>query len=154
MGLYVGHGRGEGARVEGRGKTKTSVEYNNGFRAQLWVHPPERFGTALQYATGSKDHNVKIRELALDQGYSLSEHALTKEDGTEVLCDREEKVYQTLGLPFIPPELREDRGEVQAAGRQPVGNWRQPASGRQPRGGRAAGVRQPRGRATRGQRCC
>ncbi len=103
------------ARVEGRGPTKTSVEFSNGFRAQLWVHPKEKFGTALQYATGSKDHNVKIRAIALDQGYSLSEHALTKEDGTEILCDTEEKVYQTIGLPFIPPELREDRGEVQAA---------------------------------------
>jgi DNA polymerase (family 10) len=103
------------ARVEGRGSTKTSVEFTNGFRAQLWVHPPERFGTALQYATGSKDHNVKIREIALDQGYSLSEHALTREDGSELLCDTEKKVYQALGLPYIPPELREDRGEVQAA---------------------------------------
>jgi DNA polymerase (family 10) len=103
------------ARVEGRGSTKTSVEFTNGFRGQLWVHPPERFGTALQYATGSKDHNVKIREIALDQGYSLSEHALTREDGSELLCDTEKKVYQALGLPYIPPELREDRGEVQAA---------------------------------------
>ncbi|MEJ2511614.1 MAG: DNA polymerase/3'-5' exonuclease PolX [Anaerolineales bacterium] len=103
------------ARVEGRGSTKTSVEFTNGFRGQLWVHPPERFGTALQYATGSKDHNVKIREIALDQGYSLSEHALTREDGSEILCDTEIKVYQALGLPYIPPELREDRGEVQAA---------------------------------------
>ncbi len=101
--------------VEGRGKTKTSVEFSNNLRAQLWIHPPARFGTALQYATGSKDHNVKIRELALDQGYSLSEHALTKEDGEEVLCATEEEVYGTLGLPYIPPELREDRGEVQAA---------------------------------------
>ncbi|MEJ2756871.1 MAG: DNA polymerase/3'-5' exonuclease PolX [Anaerolineales bacterium] len=107
--------QGNIARVEGRGPTKTSVEFGNGFRAQLWVHPKEKFGTALQYATGSKDHNVKIRAIALDQGYSLSEHALTKEDGTEVLCDTEEKVYQTIGLPYIPPELREDRGEVQAA---------------------------------------
>lgn len=101
--------------IAGRGKTKTSVEFNSGFRTQLWIHPPERFGTALQYATGSKDHNVKLREYALDQGYSLSEHALTKEDGSEVLCATEPEVYQTLGLPYIPPELREDRGEVQAA---------------------------------------
>ncbi len=103
------------AHVEGFGSTKTSVEYTNGLRAQLWVHPPERFGTALQYATGSKDHNVRLRELALDAGFSLSEHALTKQDGTEFLCAREEQVYELLGLPFIPPELREDRGEVQAA---------------------------------------
>jgi DNA polymerase (family 10) len=102
-------------RIEGRGSTKTSVEYTNGLRAQLWVHPPEKFGTALQYATGSKEHNVHLREAALSQSYSLSEHALTKEDGEEILCATEEQVYQTLGLPFVPPELREDRGEIQAA---------------------------------------
>ena len=103
------------AHIEGRGDTKTSVEFSNGFRAQVWVHPPERFGTALQYATGSKDHNVKLREIALDQGFSLSEHALTDEDGSEVLCATEKEVYTTLGLPLVPPELREDRGEIQAA---------------------------------------
>ncbi|TAK11850.1 MAG: DNA polymerase/3'-5' exonuclease PolX [Anaerolineae bacterium] len=103
------------ARVLGKGKTKSSVEFNNGMRAQVWVHPPARFGTAIQYATGSKDHNVRLREIALDQGYSLSEHALTKEDGSEILCAKEEEVYKTLGLPWIPPELREDRGEVKAA---------------------------------------
>jgi len=103
------------ARVLGHGATKSSVEYHNGMRAQLWVHPPERFGTALQYATGSKDHNVRLRELALSKGLSLSEHALTKENGDETTCAEEEEVYQALGLPWIPPELREDRGEVQAA---------------------------------------
>jgi DNA polymerase (family 10) len=102
-------------RVIGSGETKSSVEFNNGLRAQLWVHPLERYGTALQYATGSKDHNVRLRELALKQGLSLSEHAFTKKDGTEILCSQEEEVYSTLGLPWIPPELREDRGEVQAA---------------------------------------
>ncbi|MGB9674128.1 MAG: DNA polymerase/3'-5' exonuclease PolX [Anaerolineales bacterium] len=102
-------------RVAGRGDTKSSVEYSHGLRAQLWVHPPERFGTAWQYATGSKDHNVRLRELALKQNLSLSEHALTRPDGTEILCASEEEVYSTLGLPFIPPELREDRGEIQAA---------------------------------------
>jgi DNA polymerase (family 10) len=102
--------------VISHGPTKSSVEFANGLRAQLWVHPPERYGTALQYATGSKDHNVRLRELALDKGYSLSEHALTRvEDGSELLCPWEEDVYQTLGLPWIPPELREDRGEVRAA---------------------------------------
>ncbi len=103
------------ARVLGHGETKSSVEFITGMRAQLWVHPPEKFGTALQYATGSKDHNVRLRELALDQGLSLSEHALTREDGTQILCATEEEVYERLGLPWIPPELREDRGEVKAA---------------------------------------
>jgi len=103
------------ARVLGKGETKSSIEFTDGMRAQLWVHPPERFGTALQYATGSKDHNVRLRERALDRGLSLSEHALTKKNGKEILCATEEEVYAALGLPYIPPELREDRGEVQAA---------------------------------------
>jgi DNA polymerase (family 10) len=102
-------------RILGSGDTKSSVEFGHGLRAQLWVLPPERFGTALQYATGSKDHNVRIREIALKKKLSLSEHAITRQDGTEILCATEEEVYQTLGLPWIPPELREDRGEVQAA---------------------------------------
>jgi DNA polymerase (family 10) len=111
------------ARVLGRGATKSSVEFGDGVRAQVWVHPPERFGTALQYATGSKDHNVALRELALKKGFSLSEHALKRTgDGREILCATEAEVYRALGLPWIPPELREDRGEVQAAlaGRLPA----------------------------------
>ncbi len=103
-------------RVLGRGETKSSIEFADGVRAQVWVHPPEKFGTALQYATGSKDHNVQIRQLALEKGLSLSEHALARTDGSgEILCATEREVYAALGLPWIPPELREDRGEVQAA---------------------------------------
>ncbi|GAB4444406.1 MAG: DNA polymerase/3'-5' exonuclease PolX [Anaerolineales bacterium] len=104
------------SRVLGKGETKASIEFTDGVRAQVWVHPPERFGTALQYATGSKDHNVQLRQLALEKGLSLSEHSFTKvKGGKEILCATEEEVYETLGLPWIPPELREDRGEVQAA---------------------------------------
>jgi DNA polymerase (family 10) len=103
------------ARVLGKGETKSSVEYANGLRAQLWVHPPERFGTALQYATGSKDHNVRLREMALKKGLSLSDQSFLREDGSEILCATEEEVYELLGLPWIPPELREDKGEIQAA---------------------------------------
>ena len=113
MKAFVGHPDVE--RVAGQGEMKASVEFSNHIRAQLWVHPPERFGTALQYATGSKDHNVRLRELALKRGLSLSEHALQRADGSEILCASEEEVYAALGLPWIPPELREDRGEVQAA---------------------------------------
>jgi DNA polymerase (family 10) len=103
-------------RVLGSGETKSSIEFGDGVRAQVWVHPPEKFGTALQYATGSKDHNVQLRQLALDKGLSLSEHSFERTNGKgEILCATEEEVYQTLGLPWIPPELREDRGEVQAA---------------------------------------
>jgi DNA polymerase (family 10) len=103
------------ARVLGKGETKASVEFTYGLQAQLWVHPPEHWGTALVYATGSKDHNVRLREYALKKGYSLSEHSLQRKDGSEVYCETEEGVYHTLGLPWIPPEMREDRGEIQAA---------------------------------------
>ncbi len=110
------------SRVLGQGETKSSIEFSDGVRAQVWVHPPEKFGTALQYATGSKDHNVQLRQIALAQGLSLSEHALTRTDGSgEILCATEAEVYERLGLPWIPPELREDRGEVAAtkAGKLP-----------------------------------
>jgi DNA polymerase (family 10) len=104
------------SRVLGQGETKSSIEFSDGVRAQVWVHPPEKFGTALQYATGSKDHNVQLRQIALAQGLSLSEHSLTKTDGSgEILCAAEAEVYERLGLPWISPELREDRGEVAAA---------------------------------------
>jgi len=102
------------SRVLGKGETKSSIEFADGVRAQVWVHPPEKFGTALQYATGSKDHNVQLRQIALAQGLSLSEHSFTKAK-KEIFCAAEEQVYETLGLPWIPPELREDRGEVAAA---------------------------------------
>jgi DNA polymerase (family 10) len=103
-------------RILGQGETKASVELANGLRAQLWIHPPERFGTALQYATGSQSHNVRLRELAQTQGLSLSEHGFKLPgEHPDFLCAEEEQVYQALGLDWIPPELREDRGEISAA---------------------------------------
>jgi DNA polymerase (family X) len=101
--------------VTSHGEVKSSVEFNNRLRAQLWVQPPERFGSALVYATGSKDHNVRLREIALSRKLSLSDKGFLKQDGSEILCASEEEVYQVLELPWIPPELREDRGEVEAA---------------------------------------
>jgi DNA polymerase (family 10) len=101
--------------VLGQGEVKASVEFQNNLRSQLWVYPPERFGTGWTYATGSKDHNIRLRELALKQKLSLSDGAFQKEDGGEILCATEEEVYAILGLPWIPPELREDHGEIQAA---------------------------------------
>lgn len=103
------------ARVLGHGPTKSSVEFANGLQADLRILPAARFGTLLQYFTGSKDHNVKLRELALKQGLSLSEHAFTRESGEEILCATEAAVYAQLGLDYIPPELREERGEIEAA---------------------------------------
>lgn len=102
-------------QIRGQGDVKSSVEFSNNLRAQLWVHPPERFGTALCYGTGSKDHNVRLRELALKKGLSLSDQSFLKPDGSEILCATEEEVYATLGLRWVPPELREDRGEIQAS---------------------------------------
>ncbi|HMK07884.1 MAG TPA: PHP domain-containing protein, partial [Anaerolineales bacterium] len=102
-------------RVLGQGETKASVEVVGGLRVQLWVHPPERFGSALQYATGSQAHNVQLRELALGQGLSLSEHGLKNAAGKEILCAHEDQVYRALGLPWIAPELREGLGELEAA---------------------------------------
>lgn len=103
-------------RINGRGPTKSSVILHSGLQVDLRVLPPERWGTLLSYFTGSKNHNVRLRELALKQGLSLNEHAFTPTTGgDEILCASEEAVYATLGLPFIPPTLREDRGEIEAA---------------------------------------
>ncbi len=102
-------------RVRSKGEVKTSVELIDGVRVQVWTHPSERFGTALQYATGSKDHNVRLRELALSMGLSLSDQAFKLEDGGEITVAAEDDVYKKLGLPWIAPEMREDRGEIQAA---------------------------------------
>lgn len=104
------------SRVLGQGPVKASVELVSGLRAQLWVHPPEHFGSALLYATGSKEHNVALREFALAGGHSLSEHGLKRlADGAELRFATETELYSALGLPFIPPELRENRGEIAAA---------------------------------------
>jgi DNA polymerase (family X) len=98
------------------GPSKTTVTLHNGLQVDLRVLPPERWGTLLLYFTGSKDHNVRLRERALKQGLTLNEHAFTPlEGGDEIVCATEEDVYHVLGLPYIPPALREDRGEIEAA---------------------------------------
>jgi len=100
------------AEVIARGPTKASVRLSNGAQADLRVLEPARWGTALQYFTGSQAHNVRLREIAQKQGLSLNEYAITREKGgKEILCTEEAQVYQRLGVPFIPPELREDHGE-------------------------------------------
>lgn len=102
------------SQVSLRGPTKTTVILDNGLQVDLRVLPPERYGSLLQYFTGSKEHNIHLRGLAQDSGLSLSEYGF-KRDGEDILCPEEEDVYRTLGLPWIPPELREDRGEIEAA---------------------------------------
>lgn len=109
--------------ISGQGPTKSHVTLLSGVGVDLRVLPTERWGTLLSYFTGSKDHNVRLREMALKQGLSLNEYAFTLLDGgAEILCADEAEVYARLGLPFIPPTLREDRGEIEAAlaGRLPV----------------------------------
>ena len=100
--------------VDLRGPTKCSVHLHNGLQVDLRVLPPERYGSLLQYFTGSKQHNVDLREFALRQGLSLSEYGFNR-GSDEILCAEEEDVYRTLGLPWMPPEIREARGEIKAA---------------------------------------
>ncbi len=97
------------------GPTKTSIRTVDGLQVDLRVLPPARWGAALQYFTGSQGHNIRLRELAQQQGLSLSEYGFQRADGSELLCANESEVYATLALPWIPPELREDRGEFAAA---------------------------------------
>lgn len=106
------------------GDTKTSIRFTNGLQADLRCVAPERWGTALQYFTGSQNHNVRLRELAQKKGFSLNEYALTRQDdGQELLFAEETELYDFLGLAYIPPYLREDWGELEAArnGDLPVG---------------------------------
>jgi DNA polymerase (family 10) len=102
-------------RILGQGDNKASVELKNGVRIQLWASVPERFGSLLAYATGSKAHNVRMRELALKKKLSLSDRGMLTQDDQLITYAEEADVYRALGLPWIPPELREDRGEIEAA---------------------------------------
>jgi DNA polymerase (family 10) len=100
--------------VLGRGETKSSVRLSLGLEADLRVVPPESFGAALQYFTGDKNHNVKIRELAIAQGLKLNEYGLYK--GKKLLASKtEEEIYRVLGMDCPPPEIRTDTGEIEAA---------------------------------------
>ena len=101
--------------VLGHGDNKSSVELKDGMNLQLWIQPPQKFGTLLQFVTGSKDHSIHLREMAQKKGLSLSEQAITDAKGNPRVFATEEEVYQALGLPWMAPELREDRGEIEAA---------------------------------------
>jgi DNA polymerase (family 10) len=108
----------EAAEVIAHGPTKTSIRTTAGVQVDLRVVPPEAWGAALVYFTGSKPHNIRIREIAQRAGLKLSEYGLFEvETGDLLVSETEEDVYQRLGLPWIPPTLREDRGEVEAARR-------------------------------------
>ncbi|MFM7719231.1 MAG: DNA polymerase/3'-5' exonuclease PolX [Actinomycetota bacterium] len=103
-------------QVLAHGETKSSVVMEGGLQVDLRVVAPDVWGAALLYFTGSKAHNIRIRELAVRAGLKLSEYGLFVADTEELLVARtEEDVYARLGLPYIAPVLREDRGEVEAA---------------------------------------
>lgn len=102
--------------VTGRGETKCSVRLASGLGADLRIVPEASFPFALAYFTGSKAHNVALRARAQRMGMRLNEYALVREeDGAPVPCADETDVYAALGLDFVPPELREDLGEIEAA---------------------------------------
>jgi DNA polymerase (family X) len=105
--------------VAAKGPTKATVVSHDGLRFDLRVVPPESYGNLLQHFTGSKNHNVALREDAVRRGYSISEYSITVvETEEEHRFAREEEVYRFLGYDWIPPELREDGGELAAARRQ------------------------------------
>ncbi|MBI3625218.1 MAG: DNA polymerase/3'-5' exonuclease PolX, partial [Candidatus Rokubacteria bacterium] len=102
--------------VLAHGETKASIRHQEGIQVDLRVVEPEAFGAALQYFTGSKEHNVRVREIASKKGLKVSEYGVFNEkSGKRLAGDTEEEVYRAVGLPWIPPELRENAGEVEAA---------------------------------------
>jgi DNA polymerase (family X) len=106
---------GDVREVLGHGEAKTSVVLASGLQIDLRPFEVESLGAALQYFTGSKAHNVSLRERALKRGLKLNEYGVFRADGTRVAGATEDEVYGALGLALVPPELREDRGEIQAA---------------------------------------
>jgi DNA polymerase (family 10) len=102
--------------VLAKGENKVSFKLRSGLQVDVRLLPPDSFGAALQYFTGSKHHSVSLRQRALKMGYTLSEYGLARvEDEKNVAGKTEEEIYQKLGLQFIPPELRENLGELEAA---------------------------------------
>jgi DNA polymerase (family 10) len=117
MGIFTSYRLVE--RVLARGETKSSVLLAGGFQADLRLVPRESLGAALQYFTGSKNHNIALRDRAIQRGFKLNEYGLYRvADGTAIAGDSESGIYHALDLAFVPPELRENRGEIEAAERR------------------------------------
>ncbi|MBM4329950.1 MAG: DNA polymerase/3'-5' exonuclease PolX [Deltaproteobacteria bacterium] len=109
---------GDVAEVLSQGETKSSVRLQCGLQVDVRVLEEESYGAALHYFTGSKAHNVAIRERAKESGLKINEYGVFRsKDEKRLSGATEEEVFKAVGLPFIPPELREDRGEIQAAGK-------------------------------------
>jgi len=110
-------------RVLLKGNTKTSVLLNDNLQVDLRVVKDESFGAALQYFTGSKEHNVKMRSIAIKKGFKLNEYGLFKKDTEKYEVGKtEEEIYKKLGLTYIEPELRENRGEIEIAAKNKLPN--------------------------------
>jgi len=103
-------------RVLAAGETKSSILTSEGVQIDLRVVEPDCFGAALQYFTGSKEHNVHLREMAVRKGLKVNEYGVFRvKTGRRLAGREEEEVYKALGLPWVPPEIREDTGEIEAA---------------------------------------
>ncbi len=101
-------------KVWGKGSTKSSVRMKGGFDMDIRVVPKKSYGSALQYFTGSKEHNIATRKIAIDKGLKLNEYGVFR--GPRMIAGKtEEEVYKTLGMEWVPPELRENQGEIEAA---------------------------------------
>jgi DNA polymerase (family 10) len=119
MERFVGFPRVE--RILGQGTTKSSVRITGGYQADVRLVTPQSRGAALQYFTGSKAHNVTLRDRAIQRGFKLNEYGLFRvADDQCIAGETEEGIYEALGLVWIPPELREDRGEIEAAAAGPL----------------------------------
>jgi DNA polymerase (family 10) len=107
-------------KVWGKGSTKASVRMKEGFDMDIRVVPKKSYGSALQYFTGSKEHNIVLRKVAIDKGLKLNEYGLFR--GSKMIAGKNEKeIYEALGLSLMPPEMRENQGEIEAAIRQTQG---------------------------------
>lgn len=101
-------------KIWGKGMTKASVRMREGFDMDIRVVPGRSYGSALQYFTGSKEHNIATRKIAMDKGLKLSEYGLFR--GPKMIAGKtEEDIYKALGMQWIPPEMRENQGEIEAA---------------------------------------
>ena len=106
-------------QIIAQGENKVSFRQRSGMQVDVRLLPPDSFGAALQYFTGSKAHNVALRQRALKMGFTLSEYSLARLDNEKPVAGKtEEEIYAKLKLDYIPPELRENQGEVEAAANQ------------------------------------
>ena len=101
-------------KIWGKGPTKASIRLKDGFNVDLRVLAKESFGSALQYFTGSKEHNIILRKIAIEKGYKLSEYGLFK-GSKKIAGESEKEIYKKLGMDYIEPELRENQGEINVA---------------------------------------